>query len=136
MKLLQPEERSALMRKAILEEERLYEKMTNNYIECLRIAKKERKMTYEEIAELIDKDVKTVQRIFTGETNSTLETLVAVCLALHLPTKISRHIIDRSPLAFKQGNEAHVILQFALGTLYKSPMAEIRRQLDILGVQL
>lgn len=131
-----PEERSALMRKEIIEEESLYEKMTNNYVECLRIARKERKMTYEEIAELIDKDVKTVQRIFTGETNSTLETLVAVCLALHLPPKVSRHIISHSSVTFKRGDEAHTILQFALGTLYKSPMSEIKSQLEIMGVQL
>ncbi len=130
------DKKTAYLLQAIKKEEALFKKMTNDYLECLKIAKDDRGLSFQDIAEEILMDEKTVRRIFKGESDSRIETLVAVCLALHLPPKVSEHIIKLSPLSFNQHEDKHLLYGFALRSLYGHSMKEIRNKLNQFGVQL
>ena len=104
--------------------------MTNDYFECLQKCKKYRKAKFIDMAEEILMDERQIRRIFGGESDGRIETLVSICLALHLPPQVSFHIIEHSPLSFKQGDRKHMIYQFALRHWYGHSMAQIREQLQ------
>ncbi|MGM8363998.1 ImmA/IrrE family metallo-endopeptidase [Virgibacillus sp. W0181] len=91
-----PEKQELFLEKVIMENMEMYGKMSNDFCDCLAKVKDWRGLTYKEIAAKIPMDDRQVRRIFNGESNGSLETLVAICIALYLPPEISFHIIDQS----------------------------------------
>lgn len=130
------EKQAKCLQKAIEDEEKLYQMMTNNYLECLKKCKEYRKAKFDDMAEEILMSERQIRRIFDGDSDGKIETLAIICLALHLPPQVSFHIIEHSPLSFKQGNNEHLLFQFALRHWYGHPMAQIREQLQANGIQI
>ncbi|MBR0277270.1 MAG: hypothetical protein IJQ50_02255 [Clostridia bacterium] len=140
-----------LLRETIAEENRIYGMLPNDYAAALRMvidwrndqikAEKEAhpnkdisKITAKEIAERTKISEATVRRTLKGEQTST-NTLVLICLALHLPYKISRHIIDRSPAPLSMSNPNHQLYDFVLGTHYGKTVKEVKSLLAIYGAE-
>ena len=70
---------------------------------------------------------KTVRRIVKGETKGSINSIVALCLALKLPPKISSHIINNSPHSLDiHNNVSHQWYDFVLTHKYPESMNSIR----------
>jgi len=120
-----PEKQAELLRSVLKEEAEIYSKLTTDFRYCLDLVREWKGVTYEELGERIGMDESAARRIINGQTQGSINTLVLICLALGLPPKISRHIIDHSPHSFIPRNESHDLYEFALTHLYPQPMKEI-----------
>ena len=67
----------------------------------------------------------TVGRCISGKTVS-INTLILICLALHLPYKISMKIINDSSVNLKNSDTDHQWYEFILQHLYAKDLSEIR----------
>ena len=130
-----PEKQSELLLGVLRQETEIYRQLTTDYRDCLNKAREWRKVTYEELGERIFMDESAARRIINGQTQGSINTLVLICLALHLPPKISKHIIDCSPHSFNFHNESHVLYEFALTHLYSQPLEHIFSFLERHGAE-
>jgi transcriptional regulator with XRE-family HTH domain len=130
------EKKVQLLDNVLKENARIYRELPNDYTTCLKMVREWRDVTFEELAERTLINERTIRRIVNGESKGSLESLVLICLGLHLPPEISNHIIDKSPFSLNYSNEDHIYYQFALNTLFAKTMDEIRGFLQIHGVAL
>jgi transcriptional regulator with XRE-family HTH domain len=130
------EKKVELLDNVLKENARIYGELSNDYTKCLKIVREWRDVTFEELAERTLINERTIRRIVNGESKGSLESLVLICLGLHLPPEISNHIIDKSPFSLNYSNEDHIYYRFALNTLFAKTMDEIRGFLQMHGVAL
>jgi hypothetical protein len=80
-------------------------------------------------------DPKTIQRMRNNEAyETTIETIVAICIALQLPPAVSEALIARS--AYSLGvNEKHLTYRFLLNSCYTKPIYECNEMLLRLGLE-
>lgn len=129
-------EKKAELLKSILEEEsRFYSTLPTCHRESLKKAIEWKKVTHTEIEKRTGLSAKTISRIISGETQGSTESLVLICLGLHLSPKISNHIIRSSPCPINQNNTDHQWYDFALTYHYAKPMDEIRTFFDENGIK-
>jgi transcriptional regulator with XRE-family HTH domain len=121
-----PEKQSELLASVLTEKARIYAELPNCYIASLQKVREWRDITYDELAERILIDARTIRRIMNGETNGSILSLVWICLGLHLPPEISNHIIDKSHHSLNYTNDSHVYYRFAINHLYAKKVEEIR----------
>ncbi len=120
--------------KTVKENSQMYASLTNDPCDCLEKVLKWRNMTKLDLSKKILCDEKTIRRIFNGESNGTMATMVAICLVLYLPPEISFHIIEKSSLSFKMNDESHQWYHFVLQTHFGKSLEETRtflKQYDI-----
>ena len=130
-----PEKKAQLLAETIAEEMRIYNELPNSYTSSLKIVRKWRKVTYNELAEEIMVNERTIRRIVNGEEPGSINSIVLICLGLHLPPKISNHIISNSPFSLNLNNNSHIWYDFALTHLYPKSMDEIRTFLQEHGAE-
>ena len=130
-----PEKKAKLLAETIAEEMRIYNELPNSYTSSLKIVRKWRKVTYNELAEEIMVNERTIRRIVNGEEPGSINSIVLICLGLHLPPKISNHIISNSPFSLNFNNNSHICYYFALTHLYPKSMDEIRTFLQEHGAE-
>lgn len=130
------EKKVQLLDNVLKENARIYRELPNDYTTCLKIVREWRDVTFEELAERTLINERTIRRIINGESQGSLESLILICLGLHLPPEISNHIIEKSPFSLNYSNEDHIYYQFALNTLFAKTMNEIRGFLQMHGVAL
>lgn len=140
-----PEKRLNLLDKVLMEEYSVYELLPNNFVKALEIVIDWKNGKLKEFKEAIKKDNKTkitaveiadrtglneatVRRTLKGEKTST-NTLVLICLALHLPYNISKHIIDHSPTPLFLSNPDHRWYDFILQTQSRKTVDEVKNEL-------
>ncbi|SKC58103.1 helix-turn-helix domain-containing protein [Maledivibacter halophilus] len=122
-----PEKQSKLLKEQVLEEYRIYRQLTTDYRTCFEIVKDWRGITYEELGEKVLLNERTVRRIMKGETKGSINSIVALCLALKLPPKISSHIINCSPHSLDiHNNTSHQWYDFVLTHKFPESMNSIR----------
>jgi transcriptional regulator with XRE-family HTH domain len=122
-----PEKQARLLEEKLMEENRIYGLLPTNYHNCLKIVREWRKVTFKKLAERTMLSERTIRRIFNGEEQGSLNSLVLICLGLHLPPKISNHIISNSPFRLNfHDNKSHIWYDFALTYLYLQSMDQIR----------
>ncbi|MBV4421060.1 helix-turn-helix domain-containing protein [Clostridium tyrobutyricum] len=130
-----PEKKAQLLADTIAEEMRVYNELPNSYTSSLKMVRKWRKVTYNELAEEIMVNERTIRRIVNGEEQGSINSIVLICLGLHLPPKISSHIIRNSPFSLNFNNNSHIWYDFALTHLYPKSMDEIRMFLQKHGAE-
>ena len=121
-----PEKQKALLARMLAENARMYSELPNSYTTCLQMVKKWRGVTYKELEERTLIDERTIRRIINGEGQGSINSLVLICLSLHLPPEISSHIIERSPHSLDLTIDSHIYYRFALNHLYAKKMDDIR----------
>ncbi len=119
------EKQQNLIKEHVLDENRMLKKLPVDYLACLEMVKEWRGLTYKELEDKTLIHERTIRGLVSGERGS-IETLVAMCLALKLPYKISKHIIDNSPYSLKLHDDNHMWYEFVLTHMYPSSMNEIR----------
>ena len=120
---------NAYIEKVLQEQAEIYRKLSNDFTACLKIVKEWRKMTYLDISEEMFISEDQLKKIFSGASDTTIETLVALCLVLHLPPEISFHIIDRSSCQLKNTDQKHLWYRQALLYKYGCSLKDIRAYL-------
>ena len=127
---------SEYLASVVKENMEMYSKLPNCHVSCLEQVKEWRGMTYDAIANAIPMEERQVRRIFNGESNGSIPSLVAICLVLYLPPEISLHIIDKSSLTLSLSNTDHQWYRFALQNLHGKKIEEVREFLQGHGVTL
>lgn len=130
-----PEKKAQLLAETIAEEMRIYNELPNSYTSSLKIVREWKKVTYKELAEKILVNERTIRRIVNGEEPGSINSIVLICLGLHLPPNISSHIIRNSPFSLNFNNNSHIWYNFALTHLYAKSMDEIRTFLQEHGAE-
>lgn len=120
------EKQNKYLQELMAENSRMYDLLSNNYLDCLDKLKDWRKITFVELGKKVLMDERQIRRIFKGESNGSLNALILICLAMHLPPEISFHIIEKSPFTLSMGDENHRWYRFALMYHYGKSMDEIR----------
>jgi len=121
-----PERKAKILADTLADEMRVYNELPNSYTSSLKIVRKWKKVTFKELAERIMLNERTIRRIVNGEEQGSLNSIILICLGLHLPPRISNHIIRNSPFSLNFNNNSHIWYDFALTHLYAKSMDEIR----------
>ncbi|TDT71554.1 helix-turn-helix protein [Hypnocyclicus thermotrophus] len=114
-----------LVEDVVMDEMRVYKSLPNDFCESLKVVLKWRGITYKELEKKIMVDDQTISRIANGKRDPSINTLVLICLGLHLPPNISKHIIDKSPCTLNFCKQEHIWYDFALTHLSKQSMESI-----------
>lgn len=130
-----PEKKAKLLADVLAENARMYNEFPNSYTGSLKRVREWRGVTFKELGERTMVNERTIRRIINGEEPGSINSLVLICLGLHLPPEISNHIINSSPFSLSYSNENHVWYQFALTHLYAKSMDEIRTFLQQHGAE-
>ncbi|MDL2293275.1 helix-turn-helix transcriptional regulator [Ruminococcaceae bacterium OttesenSCG-928-D13] len=92
-----------------------------------------KEITVEKLAETCSLSPKTIQRLRTTDDYvPTIESVVAICIALQLPPVLSDELIRRSPCSLGTG-EKHLTYKFMLSTCNTKPIHECNDMLQKLG---
>lgn len=126
------EKQIKLMAETVAEDNRFFSELPNDYTVCLDKAMKWRKVSAVEIGRRTGMNEATVRRVIKGETIS-LNSLILICLGLHLPYKISMHIINNSSTKLLMSNKNHQWYDFALQYLYAKTVKEVKDTLAAYG---
>lgn len=121
-----PERKAKILAETLADEMRVYNELPNSYNSSLKIVREWRDVTYKELAERTMVSERTIRRIVNGEEPGSINSIILICLGLHLPPKISSHIIRNSPFSLNFNNNSHIWYDFALTHLYPKSMDEIR----------
>ena len=130
-----PERQIELLKKVVMEEAAIYNELPNNLPGSLKRLKDWRGVTFSELADRALINERTVRRIVNGEEPGSLNSIILICLALHLPPKISRHVIAQSQFSLSYSNENHIWYQFVLDHKYANTLDEIRTFLAERGAE-
>lgn len=121
-----PERKAKILADTLADEMRVYNELPNSYTSSLKIVREWRDVTYKELAERTMVNERTIRRIVNVEEPGSINSIILICLGLHLPPKISNHIIRNSPFSLNFNNNSHIWYDFALTHLYPKSMDEIR----------
>lgn len=114
------------LKQIVYENGRMYATLSNNPCDCLEKVLKWRRLSKVQLAKKIPMTERQLRRIFKGESNGSMATMVAICLALYLPPEISFHIIEKSALNFKMSDPNHQWYHFVLQTCWGKSIEEVR----------
>ena len=88
------------------------------------------------IAERIHMDDQTISRLINNKRDPSINSLVLICLGMHLPPEISMHLIEKSPVALNFNKNDHIWYKFALTHLSKQSMTAIEKFFQEHNVQI
>jgi len=120
------EKKVKLLADELAENNRMYSELPTSYTSCLKMVKEWRNVTFKELEERTMLSERTIRRIVNGEEQGSINSLILICLGLHLPPAISNHIISNSPVSLNLTNPNHQWYHFALTHLSGQTVDEIR----------
>lgn len=120
------EKKIKLLADVLAENARIYNELPNSYTSSLKMVREWKKVTFKELEERTMLSERTIRRIVNGEEPGSINSIILICLGLHLPPEISNHIIDKSPFSLNNNNQSHLWYRFALTHLSGHTMDEIR----------
>ena len=122
---LTPEQKGLMLKRIVEDEARVLLTLPNDFTGAWNTLLKWRGISKAELAERIDVPVRTVSNIINGKTVGSIDTVVLMCLAAHLPEDMSRYLIERSGHTLLMSNTDHIWYSFALKHLYTRSFNEI-----------
>ncbi len=121
-----PEKQKKILADMILDTQKVLNELPNNLVGSLQMVRKWRNVTYAELAERTLLSERTLRRVMNGEEGGSLNTIILICLGLHLPPPISRHILSKSGFSLKYSDNDHAWYDFMLQSRYAHKMDENR----------
>ena len=121
-----PDRKAKILADTLADEMRILSELPRSFTKSLEMVFDWRGVTYTELEKRTMLSSKTVSRIINSETQGSINSIILICLGLHLPPDISRHIIDNSPFSLNYSNQSHIWYNFVLTHLYTRSMEEIR----------
>ena len=129
------ENKVKLLGDELAENARMYSELPTSYTTSLKMVKKWRNVTFKELEERTMLSERTIRRIVNGEEKGSINSLILICLGLHLPPDISNHIIKNSPVSLNLTDRDHQWYSFVLTHISGQTMDEIRTFLHQHGVK-
>ena len=129
------EKKAKLLADELAENSRMYSELPTSYTSSLRMVRKWRNVTFKELEERTMLSERTIRRIVNGEEQGSINSLILICLGLHLPPEISNHIISNSPVSLNLTNPNHQWYHFVLTHLSGQTLDEIRTFLQQHGAE-
>ena len=123
---LDAESRKKLIRDTVMEEARVLDGLSNNYTKAWKELLKWRGISQAELSRRTMITEKTIGNIINGETSGTLNNVVLMCLAAHLPWDMSDYLIQRSGHQFRFSNDDHIWYRFVLMHMNSKEIPEIQ----------
>lgn len=103
--------------------------MTDSFADSLKTVIEWSDMTEEKIAEAADIEVRTLQRLKNDEDqNPTIETVIALCVAMRLPPLISRALLEKAGHTFK-ANTRDFMYGMIIDACYTMTLEECNKML-------
>ena len=84
-----PEKKAKILADTLAEETLIYNELPNSFISSLKIVREWKNVTYKELAERILINERTIGRIVNGEEPGSINSIILICLGLHLPPNIN-----------------------------------------------
>ena len=132
--------KAKLVEEIVMEEMAIFQDLPNDYERSMKKVwdwKHEKEgLTYKELAERIHMDDQTISRLINNKRDPSINSLVLICLGMHLPPEISMHLIDKSPVALNYNKNDHIWYKFALTHLSKQSMISIENFFQEHNVQI
>ena len=132
--------KAKLVEEIVMEEMAIFQELPNDYERSLKKVwdwKHEKEgLTYKELAERIHMDDQTISRLINNKRDPSINSLVLICLGMHLPPEISMHLIEKSPVALNFNKNDHIWYKFALTHLSKQSMTSIEKFFQEHNVQI
>ena len=115
-----------MLRDTVMEEAKVLDGLSNNYTKAWRELLKWRGISQAELARRTKITEKTIGHIINGDTIGTLNNVVLMCLAAHLPWEMSDYLIQRSGHKLLLNNDDHNWYRFVLKNMYPKEILEIQ----------
>lgn len=128
------EKQDAILVQQLVEEDKIYSQLSNDFETSMKVVKKWRKLTYKQIAQELYYDERTIRRLFKGD--ASLELFLLFCICLNLPPSISGHLLDKSGWKLDMGNIKHRRYQMVLNNFYNHSIGQVKDFLNKVGVEL
>lgn len=125
-----------IWKKIMKEEQELYAGLCNDYCKCLQSMREKRGLTFRKLEEYTKLGDKNLRDLFAGNSKGSIEALVLICLALHLPPIVSRRIIELSPHSLVLTDHKHYWYNFVLTHLYGHPIIKVKQFLTERGAAI
>lgn len=119
------DKQAKLVEEIVMDEMRIYRSLPNDFVAAMKIVWGWRGIEYKELAERIHLDDQTISRIVNGKRDPSINSLVLICLGMHLPPEISLRLIELSPVSLNFAKPDHIWYNFALQHLSKLAMEKI-----------
>lgn len=119
------DKQAKLVEEIVMDEMRIYRSLPNDFVAAMKIVWDWRGIEYKELAERIHLDDQTISRIVNGKRDPSINSLVLICLGMHLPPEISLRLIELSPVSLNFAKLDHIWYNFALQHLSKLSMEKI-----------
>lgn len=114
---------------------RTLDALPNSFHDSLTHLMKQAHMTIEELEEQAFLSRRTISRLRTEERNGySLDQVIALCVALHLPPWLSREMIKRAGFILRLTKQ-HLAYQFILDCLYMDSVSDVQKFLVESGCQ-
>ena len=122
-------------REKLLAMSRTLDALPNSFQDALTFLMKQAHMTIEELEEQALLSRRTISRLRTEERRDySLDQVVAICIALHLPPWLSRAMIERAGFILRP-TKRHLAYQFALDCLFMDSVGDVQSFLAEAGCQ-
>lgn len=109
--------------------------LPNSFQDALTSLMKQAHMTIEELEERALLSRRTISRLRTEERRDySLDQVIAICIALHLPPWLSRAMIERAGFILRPTKQ-HLAYQFALDCLFMDSVDDVQKFLAEAGCQ-
>ncbi len=122
-----------MTRKQIFEEAEIYCLLTNNITDSWHKVLKWKGVSQAEVSRRTNISERTIGLIINGERKGDIDTVVLMCLAIHIPFEISEHLLRLSGHVLMMSNEDHVVYNYLLRHKYSESLPEMREFLREIG---
>ena len=123
----------AITKEQLLEQASIYSSLTNDISDSWHIVLRWKHISQAELSRRTGITERTITTTITGQRTAALENVVLLCLAAHLPSEISEHLLKVSGYVLTSTSEEHVIYNYLLRNKYMESLSDIRMFLYELG---
>lgn len=123
---LDDKSRNQLIKDMVMEEARVLDGLPNNYTKAWQELLKWRGISQAELSRRTNITEKTIGNIINQETIGTINHVVKMCLAAHLPWEMSQYLLKRSGHQLLYNNDDQAWYAFCLKNMYTKSMKEIQ----------
>jgi len=126
------EERKEAIVGYLNESHQLLKEMSLDYVSSIARAREWSGFTREMIAENADMDVRTLDRVLTGEVKK-IETILRALLAMKLPPEVIKHLLKISPNGWSFTDQKNIAYNWAIDSFVGYDAEEIFQKLQEIG---
>ena len=119
----------------LTEMRRMLETLPSSFPEALTFLMRRAHVTIEQLEEKTSISSRTISRLRTEERSEyTLDQVIALCIALHLPPWLSRELLQRAGILLRRTKQ-HLAYQCILDCMFMDEVSDVQRSLGEAGLE-